>query len=259
VEENQERNEVTVLITGANGQLGTALAEFFPDAVFTSRSELDLLSPDVEAIITKIDPDVIINCAAIVGKVDHAEDHPIESIEVNAVAVHRMLSAMRDPTGFIQISSDYVNADNVYGLTKRLAETMVRRHGGLTIRTSWLFGNGNNWVRWTLKNHAKLLTVVNDQVARPTYARDLAGAIKGAVGRHGLLQIQNSGPPVSWYQYARKICEMTGLDCAFMPIATNTYQHLHPEVADRPRDSVMMDYPGMRDWRLALGEYLENS
>lgn len=251
--------EPKILITGGNGQLGQALREFYPNAIYTDKAELDLSDPDLAKKVSIIDPDRIINCGAIVGQVDAVEDDPLLSIEVNSAAVSKMLSAMRDPSGFIQISSDYVNSDNVYGLTKRLSEAFVRRNGGLIIRTSWIFGDGKNWVNWTLENAYKPLKIVNDQIARPTYARDLARAIKQNDHRRGTLCIQNSGRPVSWYEYAKKVCQIKDIYCAFEPISTEDYMREHPEVAPRPMDSVFEDFPGMPKWQTSLKEYINAS
>lgn len=254
----QKMNQPKVLITGGTGQLGTALREHYPDAIYPTRKELDLLAPDVTEKIKTINPDIIINTAAIVGKVDLAEDHPEESILVNALAVHKMLQGMSDPSNFVQISSDYVRADNIYGLTKKMAESMVLRKNGLVIRTSWLFGGQKNWVTWTLENAHKPLTIVNDQIGRPTYVKDLARAIKEAEGQHGLLEIQNTGLPVSWFEYAMTVCKLADKECDFMPVTSEFYQELHPEVAPRPRDSVFPDYE-MPDWMDSLREYLSES
>lgn len=248
-----------ILITGGDGQLGKALREFLPDAIYMNHLELDLRAPNLEDRIKELNPDIIINCAAIVGKVDYAEKEPVESIEVNAVAVHRMLSAMHDSSGFIQISTDYVNADNVYGIIKRLAEVLVKLRNGLVIRTSWLFGDGNNWVQWTLANYDKPLTIVSDQISRPTYARDLARVIAKSIGMHGVMNVQNTGEPVSWYDYAKVVCELKGVDCKFTPIGTKDYRSAHPEVAERPLRSVMVNRSDMPDWRVSLQEYLHES
>lgn len=246
-----------ILITGSTGQLGKALREFFPDALYTTRKELDLLGGDITERVKELNPEYIINCAAIVGKVDIAEEFPAETVKVNALAVHDMLKGMKDPSKFVQISSDYAESENMYGLSKRMSEAMVIRHGGLVIRTSWLFGEGNNWVNWTIRNYNKPLTIVDDQWARPTYARDLARYINTSLGQHGMREVQNSGAPTTWYKYARKICRIKGLDCKFTPITTEKYRQLHPEVAPRPLHSVMPNMAEMPNWEDSLKEYID--
>lgn len=249
-----------ILVTGAGGQLATALKPYYPDALYTSKDDLNLQDPKLTEKIKAIDPDKIINCAAIVGQVDAVEDNPLECIEVNAIAVYKMISAMREPSNFVQISSDYVKSDNIYGITKKLSEAIVLRRNGLVIRTSWVFGpseESSNWPKWVLKNAHKMLTIVDDQIGRPTYAPDLAKAIKKLEGEHGLYEVQNSGEPVSWYDFAKAVCDIKGLECYFMPIHTEDYVATRPNVAHRPLNSLFQDFPDMPDWFKSLQEYID--
>ena len=137
--------------------------------------------------------------------------------------------------------SDRPNPLNVYGRTKLAGEQFVSSllDRYYIIRTSWLFGNqGSNFVQTILKlaQEQSCLSIVNDQVGSPTYAKDLAVVIAKLIGIpcYGLYHVANLGS-VSWYQFAQKIISLKNLAVTVVPI---TSQELG-RPAQRPHYSVL--------------------
>lgn len=161
---------------------------------------------------------------------------------------------------------DSVEPQNIYGLTKWQGEEEVRKYSTkhFIIRTAWLYGEGNNFVRTMLKlaETNKELSVVADQFGNPTYAKDLAIAIVN------LIQTQYYGTyhgtcegTCSWYDFARKIFEIKGIDIQVNPVTSEQF----PRPAKRPfyssLDNFMLKINGMnsfRTWEEALEDYLSN-
>ncbi|MDE5876453.1 MAG: dTDP-4-dehydrorhamnose reductase, partial [Muribaculaceae bacterium] len=192
-----------ILVTGANGQLGTAMrkaAEDSPDNyIFTDVAELDITDADaVRKMVKENDVNVIVNCAAYTN-VDKAESDTEFAELLNAKAVLNLAEAVKKNNGtLIHISTDYVfggsqgntprteeepvNPTGVYGLTKLHGEQAIAESGvkALIFRTAWLYSDtGKNFVKTMLSLTATnpKLKVVFDQCGTPTYAQDLADAI----------------------------------------------------------------------------------
>ena len=162
--------------------------------------------------------------------------------------------------------NDPINPQNIYGLTKWQGEEEVGKHctKHFIIRTAWLYGEGNNFVRTMLKlaETNKELNVVADQFGNPTYAKDLARAIVD------LMQTEHYGTyhgtcegTCSWYDFAKKIFEIKGIDIHVNPVTSEEF--LRP--AKRPfyssLDNFMLKLHGMntfRTWEEALEDYLSN-
>lgn len=263
----------TILITGANGQLGWELgqlAKSYPafKFVLVDRSQLDLACPETfEKIIQAIAPDYIINTAAYTA-VDKSESEKELAYTVNANAVQelaRISKAFAIP--FITYSTDYVfdgeatepylsstkmDPVNYYGSTKAAGETLAMEANEQTIviRTSWVFSSyGNNFVKTMLRlmKERESLNIVADQKGRPTYAKDLAMAtMKMIEALHtgktmsagksikGVYHYANTGE-TTWFDFAAKIKAIAGLDCALNPIETKDF----PTPAKRPAYSVL--------------------
>ncbi len=197
-----------VLITGASGQVGAAVARLFadqlPDAtlLLPTRAELDLLQPDsIRAAVAAAEPRWIVSCGAYTA-VDAAESHREAAHAANAVAPGILAEqAARCGAGMIHFSTDYVfdgsgerpwvetdptGPPNVYGSTKLLGEEAVTAALGSTalpwvvLRTSWVYsGGGKNFVRTMLRllsTQREALRTVGDQHGAPTAAADLAAA-----------------------------------------------------------------------------------
>ena len=213
-----------ILVTGANGQLGSAMrllgATSRNEYRFTDVAELDIT--DEEAVRRAVCDgriDVIVNCAAYTN-VDRAEEDEAAADRINRLAVGNLAraAAAADAT-LIHVSTDYVFSGDanrpydetcethplgVYGRTKLAGEAEVEQSGckSLIIRTAWLCSEfGHNFLKTMLRLTAERdrLTVVFDQAGTPTYAGDLAQTIFDIVesgayaGREGIYHFSNEG------------------------------------------------------------------
>lgn len=265
-----------VVYTGANGQLGRALAKVWPEAIGLGRDELGLTWDDYEIklVLSHLNPDVVINCAAYT-KVDQAEVEPFDALRINGTAVKAIAEVCEQRDALlIQISTDYVHprAESIYAQTKLWGEraaAIAPRH--CVIRTSWVFGEGQNFVR-TMAGLANKpsLKVVKNEIGRPTYALDLALAIKELVesGKepYQLLCVQNDGEVVSWAGLAKQIFADLKSGTKVVPILAHEWELSVREqgkpYARRPRTSVF-DLSWLKefgivmpDWHDSLKRYL---
>lgn len=250
-----------ILITGANGQLGSELRNLLDERkiaydAFDSKG-LDITDKQaVDAKFNDLKPAVVYHCAAYTA-VDNAEDEGKQTNwQVNEDGTRNVAeAAKRVGAKLVYISTDYVfdgtNPDeyqvdaptspkNEYGRAKLAGEQAVK--GTLDnyyiIRTSWVFGKyGKNFVYTMLrlaKDHDKL-TVVNDQFGRPTWTRTLAEFMTYLVDNDepfGTYQLSNEGS-CSWYEFAKEI--LKDEDVAVAPVLSEAY----PQKAYRPRHSIM--------------------
>lgn len=253
-----------ILITGANGQLGSELRKLSEQEsqykwVFTDYQELDLCDLErLAASISKINPQLIINCAAHTA-VDKAETEVALSDVLNHQAVAIMAQwSHANSCKLIHVSTDYVfdgtsataltetaatDPINVYGVTKLAGEKACLRYNpdAIIIRTSWVYSSfGNNFVKTMsrLMQERDSLNVVNDQIGSPTYAADLAQAIvtimKHDTWQSGIYNFSNEGE-ISWYEFALAIQEIGGFDCMLGGIPASDY----PTPAKRPAYSLL--------------------
>jgi len=265
---SQKVNQSTILITGANGQLGSELrllsVELSHNFIFTDIEELDLTRKDeVFEYFKGRNIDFCINCAAYTA-VDKAEAESDLANKINALAVENLaLACEANETTLIHISTDFVfdghffrpiiemdepNPISVYGQTKlegeRLAQVACTRT--IIIRTSWLYSTfGSNFVKTMLclAETRHELNVIFDQVGTPTYAADLAlliirmieiGSAEGLLDKFGIYHYSNEGL-ASWYDFAKAIFEESNVQIKVNPILTSGY----PTPAKRPHFSVM--------------------
>ncbi len=222
---------MTILVTGANGQLGTEMriiSEGSSDRyIFSDISELpgvetiSLDITDIEAIRETVkadNVDIIVNCAAYTN-VDKAEDDMQLCSLLNSKAPENLATVMSETGGLlIHISTDYVfggdpyntpcreeqkgTPTGVYGETKLCGEQAVSEAGCdyVIIRTAWLYSEyGKNFVKTMLNltSSRPELKVVFDQTGTPTYALDLANAISAVIDdyRSFLTKKRQSGTP----------------------------------------------------------------
>ena len=263
---------MNILVTGANGQLGTELRNvtagsrdnyIFSDVISLPEVEtlsLDITNIDAVRIVCDSEKiDAIVNCAAYTN-VDKAEDEPSMAVSLNCAAAGNLakVAAERD-AALIHISTDYVfhgdlplpcredwptDPIGVYGSTKLAGEKEIEKSGcrSIIIRTAWLYSPyGKNFVKTMLRltSEKDSLKVVFDQIGTPTYAWDLATVIHGIIeGRRldktGLYHFSDEGA-ISWYDFAKAICEIGGNTCDIQPCHTEEY----PSKAKRPRFSVL--------------------
>ena len=252
-----------VLVTGALGQLGNALQQQAgkPDEYrffYTDVQTLDITNQQaVTAYLEQKEIDYVLNCAAYTA-VDRAEDEPNLCRLINRDAV-RILGDAASEAGVkvMHISTDYVfdgkgyrpyvETDetapmSVYGHTKLKGEQALLKASpdAIILRTSWLYSaTGSNFVKTmlTLGKERKELKVVFDQVGTPTLADDLAAAMLQILQQEwqpGIYHFSNEGV-CSWYDFARKIMQLAGLDCRVIPIESKDY----PSKTPRPFYSVL--------------------
>ena len=255
-----------ILITGANGQLGSEmrrLGEVSPNTyIYTDVAELDITNGDAVAAFVKENAvDIIVNCAAYTN-VDKAESDEATAELINATAVENLAKAMKVVNGTLfHISTDYVfgnegntprtedmplNPLGVYGRTKLRGEQAVAAVGckAIIIRTAWLYSEfGNNFLKTMLRLTAEReqLNVVFDQVGSPTYAGDLALAIFSIIegdvyeGNEGVYHFSNEGV-CSWYDFATEIAIAAGnTACKVQPCHSSEF----PSPVTRPAFSVL--------------------
>ena len=250
-----------ILVTGAKGQLGRELQSIVGSGwCFTDVDELDICSKEaVEAYVTSNHIDTIVNCAAYTN-VDRAEDEPQETERINSDAVALLADvARRHNIRLIHISTDYVFGGThydtpisedaepqplgVYGTTKLMGERAVVGSGcrHVIIRTAWLYSPyGKNFVSTILRlaTERDTIRVVSDQIGSPTYAHDLALVIRdiseGRIAAEGLYHYTNEGV-ISWYEFARAIVNIAGLECKVEACTTAEYGAKAP----RPAYSVL--------------------
>ena len=245
-----------ILITGANGQLGTELAKLLPEALLTDVADLDITDfQAVQSFVQERQIKTIINAAAYTA-VDKAEDEPLVAQKINVQGPENLAK-----TGckIIHISTDYVfdgtnhqpyrpedktNPVSVYGKTKAEGENAVLKNAptAAIIRTAWLYSPyGNNFVKTMRRLGAErdTLNVVADQIGTPTYAADLAKAIKQILPQlneqtKGIYHFTNEGV-CSWYDFAVEIMRLSKLSCKVLPMTSAEY----PTKAQRPFYSVL--------------------
>ena len=272
-----------ILITGANGQLGSELRELSSLGnqfkwIFTDEQELDLSDlKNLGTQISNIKPDILINCAAFTA-VDKAESE----IELADVLNHQAVAIMADWTfandcKFIHVSTDYVfdgssivalsedaptGPINVYGKTKLAGENACLNGNpqSIIIRTSWVYSSyGANFVKTMLRllKEKDTLNVVNDQIGSPTYAADLAQAIldilNHASWQPGFYNYSNVGE-ISWYEFALAIQEISGLECKVSGISSSDY----PTPAKRPAFSLLDKSKIKATYSLLIPHYKES-
>lgn len=269
----------TILVTGANGMLGQDLCPMLEDCGYevieTDIDNLDITNElQTRKVIAETNPDFVIHCAAYTN-VDKAEEEKDKAELINAKGTENIAKACNaNNTCLVYISTDYVfdgtknspyepndktNPQNIYGLTKLKGEQAVKKYCEryYIARTSWLYGHhGKNFVETmiSLKDRPDL-KVVNDQIGCPTWTVDLSDAIITLIEEDSPYGIYHTcgGGNTSWYGFAKEIFEQIGIDNNLQPCTTEEY----PRPAIRPKYSIMNNQGRLRDWKLALKEYLE--
>jgi dTDP-4-dehydrorhamnose reductase len=255
-----------VLITGAGGQLGHALAESFAGAEVTAltRAEWDVVDPAPPGL----DPDLVLHAAAWT-RVDDAETDPAGAAQVNVTGTSNV-AALGAP--LVYFSTDYVfdgakgepyvesdrpRPQSVYGATKLEGEHVAG--DAWVVRSSWLFGvTGHNFVRTMLRlgTERDEVRVVADQVGSPTYVGHLAEATRSLVGLpRGVWHVAADGE-CSWAELAEAIFAEAGLRCRVVPITTAQYGAAAPRPAYSVLRSERPGAPRLPHWREGLLECL---
>ena len=265
---------MVILVTGANGQLGMEMrivAKGSADRyIFTDVNQVEgfdtgyLDITDLEAVrrfVADNKVEAIVNCAAYTN-VDAAETNRALAEKLNAEAPENLAKAMKEADGLlVHISTDYVfggdpyntpcredqkgTPTGVYGLTKLHGEEAIIKSNckHIIIRTSWLYSEyGKNFCKTMLNLTATKaeLKVVFDQVGTPTYALDLAKAIKIIVEKFdeskiGIYNYSNEGV-CSWFDFAKMIARISKQNsCDINPCHSDEF----PSPVVRPSYSVL--------------------
>lgn len=281
-----------IAVSGKNGQLGWELARIAAthpewDFVFFDRSGLDITNEQqVKEFFSEHKPAVFINCAAYTA-VDKAEVEQEAAYAANAAAVGRLATLCQANNAIlVSFSTDYVfdgrgtepyKEDlptaplNYYGYTKEHGEKLALANCDrcVMIRTSWVYScHGHNFVKTMLRlmKEREEISVVEDQLGSPTYAKDLAEAtlqviaqlLAGTSSAFGIYHYSNTGV-ISWFEFAAEIRRQAGLQCRVKPIPTSAF----PTPAKRPAYSVLAKdkivgvfHLQLKDWKESLADCL---
>jgi dTDP-4-dehydrorhamnose reductase len=292
-----ETDAMKIAVFGCTGMLGRRLMEELASAGFqpvgVPEEKVDIRDwPAVEAAVAEIRPAGVINAAAYTD-VDGCETNPKLAFDVNAVGAGYIARAAADAcAAHVFVSTDYVfdgwrnvpytendrpNPQGVYATSKWEGEKLVASEGGrwFIIRTSWLFGpDGKNFVDTILRLSAEreTLSVVCDQIGRPTYTAHLAGGIsrilriylQRGLGEPGVYHLAGDGL-CSWHELATKIIEIKpGKVTEVKKVMTEEYAAgAGRPVAPRPPYSVLNNEKvkkrfgvALPHWEDALADYL---
>ena len=257
----------STLIIGANGQLAKAMQQQYPSARAIGHNDLDLCSAAAIANFDWSGIKTIINTAAYTN-VDGAETSEGRA-ERNITLVHVSSDYVFDGETAPHTEDELFSPLSVYGASKAagdIAASTTPRH--YIVRTSWVIGDGKNFVTTMLGLAAKNITptVVADQIGRLSFTPEIARAIDHLMENkapYGTYNVTNSGPLVSWADITRQIFALAGRDD--LPVTDTTtaeYFANKPGIAPRPLNSDLsldkLHATGFisQDWREALREYV---
>ena len=265
-----------VLVTGAGGMLGSAVAATAVaaghDVGARERSRLDITDAAAVQEAIGAEPwDAVVNCAAWTD-VDGAEEHEAQATAVNGEGAGNLARACAAAgTRLVHVSTDYVfdgtkagpyvESDpaaprSAYGRGKLAGEEAVAAAGGdhAIVRTSWLYGaGGGNFVDTILRlaGERDSISVVDDQLGRPTWTGDLAPALVACATAPatGIFHAAGQGS-CTWFELARAALELAGSPCRVEPTSTESF----PRPAPRPANSVLDSERGADAVRLGAWE-----
>ena len=280
-----------IVVIGKSGQLAWELARMAGDSVVClGREDIDLMSP--AALATVLDahqPSAIINASAYTA-VDKAETDEAAAYALNETAVRHLAEYCANTNAFlVHCSTDYVFAGDkgapystddarqpqgVYGASKAAGEqvlTSLLPEQCAIIRTSWVYSShGNNFVKTMLRLMAEkpALTVIDDQVGSPTWAKGLAAAcLEAAQQRLAGIHHWSDEGVTSWYDFALAI-QVLGVQKGLLstvipvrPIPTTDYptpaKRPHYSVLDKTQTRARFSAAALRHWRLQLSDMLD--
>nr|WP_044728971.1 dTDP-4-dehydrorhamnose reductase [Capnocytophaga canimorsus] len=271
-----------ILVTGANGQLGSEIQNIqgkTKNYLFTDASDLDITDRQaISDFVKKNNIQIVVNCAGYTN-VDKAEDDIQTANLINNIAVGYLAEVCKENNAsLIHISTDYVfggtkntpysEADpteplGIYGRTKLEGEKAIQNADidYLIIRTSWLYSLsfGHNFVKTIqrLSSERNELKVVFDQVGTPTNARDLAAFIvhiieKDLCKKREVYHFSNEGV-CSWFDFAAEIVRMSGNDCLVKPCLSSEF----PSKVKRPSYSVLDKSKLKNDFNYTISHWKE--
>jgi len=273
-----------ILVTGHTGLLGTELVPVLQknhDVTGCSLPDRDITDAAATLqVVKEVRPDLVIHAAAYTA-VDESERQPDLAFRVNALGTRNVVIAARECGADVAyISTDYVfdgtkgspyvefdppNPTGVYGRSKWAGEQYVRTLAPryFIIRSAWLFGAGGACFPDTILRLIRekgQVSVVDDQIGNPTWARDLAEAVSTIVtsGLHGTYHAVNSSP-ATWFAFAQAVAREFGAGAdAVLPTTTDKF----PRPAPRPQNSSLRNFVleeslgyHMRPWIETLPDY----
>ena len=274
---------IRILVTGANGQLGSDLRAIAPQYrnimfTFVDKRRLNILDTEkFEQTLQIYWPHYVINAAAYTN-VEKAEDDQRTAFELNSEAVGAMAHiCKKNRVRLLHISSDYVyhpdhdalitedtppKPKGIYARSKYHGELKILESGAssLIVRTSWLYSSfGNNFVKTMLElgKTKKEVSVIHDQVGAPTYARDLAHALVQMIQKTEAEKIKWSGQiynyanegAASWYDFAQLIfAKMDNSNITVLPVSSTDY----PSKVPRPKNSRLSLEKTISTWGLTI-------
>jgi dTDP-4-dehydrorhamnose reductase len=281
---------MTVLVTGAGGQLGLDLVDVFADhqVVGLTREQLDVADEAAAwDAISSHAPTLVVNAAAWTD-VDGCEGDPQRAHRVNALGPWWLARACAQAGAtLVHVSTDYVfdgpaptrpsgqprgwsefdpvTPRSEYGRSKAAGEQLVRQTlpAHHLVRTAWVNGaRGRNFVRTMLRlgRQGRAIRVVDDQTGSPTFTRDLAAAIRelAVAGRYGTVHRANEGH-CTWFELAEAVFDLARLDVDLGPQPSSALDRPAP----RPSWSVLdqthattMGLATLPPWRMSLAELL---
>ena len=253
-----------ILVTGGKGQLGTDCVRVFRETHEVLAIDLDELDitrrVDLEALVQKFMPDIIINCAAYT-QVDNCEIEKKLAWNVNVTGTENLVNCMeKQGERLIHISTDYVfdgrkkipepyvetdqpNPVSYYGKTKYESEKVVGKASDrhVIVRPAWMYGvNGYNFLKTmlslALKNPGHEIKVVNDQYGSPTWSYALALQMERIIHAHagGIYHATGEGF-CTWFELAEYFLKKMQVPHNIVPCTSREY----PTRAQRPKNSIL--------------------
>ena len=276
-------NHERIWIAGAQGQVGSAFAQLLDtvelEVLLTDKSDVDVTNMDEVRKYAEMNrPDVIINCTGI-GGIEYCQQHSDLAYKVNAIGARNLSVAARSVHGkMVQLSTDDIfdgkaaesynefsipTPVSIYGKSKLAGEEFVKTIAPryLIIRSSWVYGKGENFVTWLLQEakKSKEIFVAEDQFGSPTSANELAKASYRLLmeDAYGLYHVVCQGV-CSRREFAEKILALAGESSKIVPVSgAKKAEDGRPAYA--VLDNLMLRLEGMdlpKNWEEALNEYM---
>lgn len=274
-----------ILITGASGQLGSAVDEKFSsegahDILALGHGDLSITSrDDTFTCVTQFQPDVIVNAAAMTN-VDGCETNVDDAFAINALGVrHLAQSADLVNAHLVHISTDFVfdgesdRAYSEYDLTNPLSIYAKSKLGGdheasaysrsTVLRVAWVFGNTRgDYFSWVLNGvrDGSINSLIDDQVGTPTYSYDIADVISHCVTHriYGLMNVANEGETTR-LAMGQEVCDRIGVQHNLAGIDADSLGRPAPRPAYSALSTSLLSHTTgivMRPWTDALDDHL---
>ena len=280
---------ISVLVTGANGQLGSCLQNVVKNNTetkwqFKTSEQLDITKKDeIKKLFSTTSFNYVVNCAAFTA-VDKAEKETEKAFLVNAEAVKLLAEICKEHNStLIHLSTDFVfdgkkglpyteedlpNPINVYGASKLKGEYYVQKilKKYFIIRTSLVYSEyGVNFIKTMLKlsKERNRISVVNDQLGSPTYAMDLAEFLLDIIEKdsnnYGVYHFSNSGE-ISWYDFAKEIFQLSQSNVKLNGLSSSEYVTMAKRPAYSVLDNSKRSVFGVKTkfWKDSLGLFISD-